>query len=202
MEPVLEIKTIPISIEYMISRGYYEVANTDASVKISYREGSLEIEMNPIKLNLDKIDINYSSGSTSMIGAETNSQNYRIDGTYTASNAYLKEGNMVFNLNITSNNNDSDIVLQKFNSDISFNFNSFFESESKTSWDKEQVFTEYEMDKLNFDWKMNRPEIKFIPGNIEFIIKEYPRIEINYIGTPIFVPPSSDPNYKPIDTKA
>jgi len=46
--------------------------------------------------------------------------------------------------------------------------------------------------------KRKKPE--FVPGNIEVIIKEYPRIEITYIGDPIYVPPSADPNYKPIDT--
>jgi hypothetical protein len=58
----------------------------------------------------------------------------------------------------------------------------------------------FEMDKLNFDWNIERPQINFIPGSIEFIVKEYPSVEINYIGTPIFVPPSANPDYKEIDT--
>jgi hypothetical protein len=58
----------------------------------------------------------------------------------------------------------------------------------------------FKMDSLDFDWNIERLRIDFIPGKIEFIIKEYPAIEINYVGSPIFVPPSSNPNYKEIDT--
>ena len=50
--------------------------------------------------------------------------------------------------------------------------------------------------------KLNKKEMKFTPGDIELIIKEYARVELNYIGSPVYVPPSADPNYIHIDTRA
>jgi predicted subunit of tRNA(5-methylaminomethyl-2-thiouridylate) methyltransferase len=55
------------------------------------------------------------------------------------------------------------------------------------------------MDKLNFDWNVERLQINFITGSVEFIINEYPKVEINYVDTPIFVPPSSNPYNKAIE---
>ena len=60
----------------------------------------------------------------------------------------------------------------------------------------------YEMDKLNFDWRMNEPQFEFTPGDIELTVKQRPDVVIKYVGGPIYVPPSSDPNYTPVDVEA
>ena len=60
----------------------------------------------------------------------------------------------------------------------------------------------YEMDKLNFDLKMEQGNFKFIPGDIQLSITQQPDVLIEYIGGPLYVPPSADPNYEPIDVRA
>lgn len=49
---------------------------------------------------------------------------------------------------------------------------------------------------LQIDMNINDPEMKYVPGSISFEIEQYPTIEIEYLGGPQYVPPSSDPNYK------
>ena len=58
-----------------------------------------------------------------------------------------------------------------------------------------------EMDKLNFDWKFGEGDFKFTPGDIELTVTQRPEVIIKYIGGPIYVPPSSDPNYEPVDVR-
>ena len=60
----------------------------------------------------------------------------------------------------------------------------------------------YEMDKLNFDWKFSQGDFEFTPGDIEFTMTQRPEVIIKYIGGPIYVPPSSDPDYEPVDVQA
>ena len=60
----------------------------------------------------------------------------------------------------------------------------------------------YEMDKLNFNWRMNQMNFTFVPGDIEFTMTQRPDVIIKYVGGPLYVPPSSDPNYEPIDMQA
>ncbi len=60
----------------------------------------------------------------------------------------------------------------------------------------------YEMDKLNFDWKIDSGEFKFTPGDIEISVAQRPDVIIKYVGGPIYVPRSADPNYEPIDVQA
>lgn len=52
-------------------------------------------------------------------------------------------------------------------------------------------------DPLPCDWNMQtRPMLEYVPGNIEFTVEQYPEVIIEYIGSPIYVPASADPNYE------
>lgn len=60
----------------------------------------------------------------------------------------------------------------------------------------------YQMDKLNFDLKVANGNFEFIPGNIELTVTQHPDLLIEYVGGPIYVPPSADPNYEALDVRA
>ena len=67
------------------------------------------------------------------------------------------------------------------------------------SWDGGELSIQYEMDKLNFDWRMNQMQFTFVPGDIEFTMTQRPDVIIKYVGGPLYVPPSADPDYEPVD---
>ena len=70
------------------------------------------------------------------------------------------------------------------------------------SWTGGEMSIRYEMDKLNFDWRMSQMQFTFVPGDIEFKVTQQPDVVIKYTGSPLYVPPSADPSYEPLDTKA
>ena len=39
--------------------------------------------------------------------------------------------------------------------------------------------------------------MEFVPGSVELIVRDRPRVEIEYLGEPIYFPASASPNYKP-----
>jgi hypothetical protein len=64
------------------------------------------------------------------------------------------------------------------------------------TWDPPVFSLNYEMDKLSFDWRtQNRPEMQYVPGNVEVDIEQYNKVVIEYLGGPMYVPPSAAPNY-------
>ena len=73
---------------------------------------------------------------------------------------------------------------------------------AELSWDPGELSIRFEMDKLNFDWRMTQGQFEFTPGDIEISVTQRPDVLITYVGGPIYVPRSSDPNYDPIDTHA
>ena len=70
------------------------------------------------------------------------------------------------------------------------------------SWSGGEISILYEMDKMNFDWRMEKMAFTFTPGDIEFSMTQRPDVIIKYVGGPLYVPPSSDPDYEPVDVKA
>ena len=70
------------------------------------------------------------------------------------------------------------------------------------SWTGGEMSIHYEMDKLNFDWRMEQMNFTFVPGDIEFTMTQRPDVIIKYVGGPLYVPPSSDPDYEPVDVMA
>ena len=69
-------------------------------------------------------------------------------------------------------------------------------------WEDGNMEIRYNMDKLQFDWKIDQGEFKFTPGDIEISVETMPSITFTYTGDPIYVPRSSDPNYRPVNVEA
>ena len=199
MEPLLEIKTIPMSLEMRINKARFELATTNATFEMSRSKGGLQMQMKPAKLKIDTIEARYSAGIKSAMHLISDFAKKGVQAGYEATATYAREGNLMLDINIMDNP-IPEIAMKKFISDVSFNLGFIPSTGPDISWDTGGISMSFAIDELDFDWNIERPQIDFIPGSIEFIISEYPSVEINYIGTPIFVPPSANPNYKEIDT--
>lgn len=201
IKPLLEIKTIPMSIELKVNKASYEIANTNATFELKRDKGGLQMEMKPTRLNIDTIETRYSAGIKSAMRSVEDFAKQGVKAAYEATATYAREGSLMLDIDIMDNP-IPEIAMKKFFSDVNFNIGFIPKTGPDISWEVGGISINFEMDKLDFDWNIERPQINFIPGSIEVIIKEYPRVEINYKGTPIFVPPSANPNYKEIDTFA
>ena len=65
------------------------------------------------------------------------------------------------------------------------------------SWSGNTLSINYQASELNMDWNTN-PEAKleFVPGTVEFIVNQRPKLEIEYVGEPIYFPRSAAPGYE------
>ena len=71
-------------------------------------------------------------------------------------------------------------------------------------WEAPEFNIEYEMDKLNFSARIGKGDFEFIPGSIELQIEQMPDIRIEYVGKPLYVPPSAAERFegKQLDVQA
>lgn len=201
IRPLLEIKTIPMSMEFKINKATYEIVNTNATFEVTRDKGGIQMTMKPAKLNIDTVEARYSAGIKSAMRSVEDEAQEGIQAAYEATARYAKEGNLKLDINFMDNP-IPEIAMRRFLSDVEFNIGFIPSTGPDITYEAGELSMNFEMDKLDFDWNIERPQIKFIPGSIEFIINEYPKVEINYVGTPIFVPPSSNPDYRAIDTRA
>lgn len=200
MKPLIEITTVPIQIEMKTTNAKLEYARGTAEMEISRDKKGLQIKSRPIRLNIDTFEARNSITPTVARSQEQNAQK-GIQAAYKATATIAQEGYLMMKTKL-----GEEVITQLSRQsllegvqDVGMQF--LPKVGPEITWDPAEMNIRYEMDKLAIDWKLNEGSFEFTPGDIEFTIAQRPDVVIKYIGGPIYVPPSSDPNYEPVDVK-
>ncbi len=196
MFPLIEITTVPIEIEMRVTDAKLEYARGTADLEISRNEGNLQIKSRPIRLNVDTFEARNSITPTTAT-AISEAAEKGTQASYEATAAYARQGKLLLNAKvgeelITKFAAESQMKDVKTNVGIEF----LPTVGAELNWDAGDMQIRFEMDKLNFDWRMNKASFEFTPGDIQFSVTQHPSVQIKYVGGPLYVPPSSDPNYE------
>ena len=202
MRQLLEITSVPIEIEMRTSRAQLQCTRGTAELEVSRDKGGLSIKSRSIQLNMDTFEMRQSITPSAPRSIEQSAQKGR-QAAYSATAARAQEGELYLKAQL-----GEDVQAQLAKTAISKEMYSqpamdFIPSEApEIDWNPGEMNIRYEMDKLNFDWRINQTEFEFVPGDIEISVKQKAEVIIKYIGGPLYVPPSADPNYEPVDVKA
>ena len=201
MYPLIEIQTVPIEIQMKVTNAHLEYARGTAQMEISRDKGGLQIRSNPIKVNIDTFEARSSVVPTTAQSIQQSAQK-GLQASYEATAVLARQGRMMMESPVDGTvipQMARDAVQQPM---VDLNIQFLPTSDADLSWTGGEMSIHYEMDKLNFDWRMEQMKFTFVPGDIEFTMTQRPDVIIKYVGGPLYVPPSSDPNYEPIDVKA
>ena len=192
MEQLLEIKTIPIKYELKVNHASLEYQNSTAEVEISRDKGGMKIKSRPIKLHLDTYEARNSVVPTTKTMISQKAQQGK-SVAYKATANYGREGQLLLNAKVGQGAEVLNQIFAERTKEPTGDFVLDFlpKTGPNIEWEEPEFNIEYQMDKLNFDTKIQKGDIQFIPGNIELSILQYPDIEIKYVGGPIYVPPSA-----------
>ena len=202
MRQLLEITSVPIEIEMRTSRAQLQYTRGTAELEISRDKKGLSIKSRPIQLNMDTFEMRHSIVPSAPRSIEQSAQKGR-QAAYSATASLAQEGELYLKAKF-----GEDVQAQISKTAISEEMYSqpamaFIPTEGpEIDWSPGEMNIRYEMDKLNFDWRINQTEFEFIPGDIEISVKQRAEVIVKYIGGPLYVPPSADPNYEPMDVKA
>ena len=200
MKPLIEITTVPIEIQMKVTNARLEYARGTAQMEISRDRGGLSIRSRPIRVNIDTFEARSSVMPTTAQIIQQQAQK-GMQGAYQATGVIAREGRMMMEAkikNVVPQLAKQQTMGELVNSNIQF----LPSAAPEISWDGGELRIRYEMDKLNFDWRMGQMDFTFVPGDIEFTMTQRPDVIIKYVGGPLYVPPSADPNYEPIDVQA
>jgi len=201
MYPLIEITTVPIEIQMKTKHATLEYTRGTAEMEVSRNgDGGLDIKSRPIRLRLDSFEARNSVTPTTARSVEQSAQAGQ-EAAYKATATYAQHGQLFLNAKLGEDviSKISEESLYKNVKDIGLQF--LPDAPLKIDWEEGDMQIRYEMDQMNFDWKISKGEFKFTPGDIEISIAQRPDVIIKYIGGPIYVPPSADPNYEPLDVE-
>ena len=201
MYPLIEIKTVPIEIQMKVTKAHLEYARGTAQMEISRDKNGLSIRSQPIKVNIDSFESRNSVTPTTATLIQQQAQ-AGMQSAYQATAVMAREGRMMMEARIDQDVIPQLVKQQNIGDPTNVNIGFLPTVGPDIGWDGGEMSIRYEMDKLNFDWRMEQMSFTFVPGDIEFTMTQRPDVIIKYVGGPLYVPPSADPNYEPIDVNA
>ena len=200
--PLIELKSVPIEIEMKITDAKLEYKRGTVDMQVSRNEGGLQIKSSPIRLNLDTFEARNSVMPTVATRIQRSAE-VGQQAAYSATATYARQGQLLLQARV-GQELVTQFAAEAQNKDLKTNVGIQFlpTTGPEISWDKGEINIRYEMDKMNFDWRTQNGDIQFTPGDIEISVTQQPDLIIKYVGGALYVPPSSDPNYEPVDVQA
>ncbi len=192
MEQLLQITTIPISYELKVNNARLERHSGTVDLEISRNRGGLQIKSRPVKLHMDTYDARNSMVPTTKTSIYQAAQR-GSDQAMEAAARYAREGKMYMKSQPGEGAQAINQMIVERTAYPTGEFELSFIPKAGVNINASEPYLSirYQMDKLNFDWRVNEGGVKFIPGDVEISITQYPDVKIEYVGDPMYVPPSA-----------
>ncbi|MDK2936082.1 MAG: hypothetical protein PWP62_1090 [Eubacteriaceae bacterium] len=174
MENLITIETIPIEIEFVEKEPLHLSSVHNAQFEVKQADGQQQIQSKPIRIAIQD--------------TFEPSQSYNWENsTYTVTSKLDSDGNLQLNLSLEDGEAKA-IRFKQVNRSI----------DSMTSQAKGIESGSMQMSIPMTSLSSGMPDTSnFLPPDLELVVTQRPQVVIKYIGGPIYVPPSADPNYSP-----
>ncbi len=191
MEQLLQITRIPIRYEMKITNARLEQHHGSASVQIHRQKGGLQIQNRPSRLHMDTYDARNSivpTTKTSIYQAAVRGQQRAASVTA----RYAREGRILMEAQPMDGGQTIKQIMAERMEPATGDFQLAFlpTAPVNISASEPSLMMNYQMDKLYFDWRIDNGDVEFIPGDVEISITQYLDVQIEYVGDPMYVPPS------------
>lgn len=184
MDPLITIETVPIKIEYSEKESAHTTSVQSAKLNISRNDNSMMIHSDPISIPLtDTFELSSSSDLNNL--------------TYTATAQYSDNGNLIMNVQMSGTETDNTLQYQQFGRGIDHMVDYFPDSIGNPSKQIENMQIGFDMSGFIGSGQTGATGVdtSFYPPDLEFKVVERAKVIVKYVGGPIYVPPSADPEY-------
>jgi len=196
---LLQISSTPIRIEINVTRASLESpAKQLPRMNVRTEKGGFRMEARPAKLNIDTYEARKSTGISKMNTSDFIDHEVQrgIKLAYQGTARIVEEGN-----SMARGSSPVDVAVQ--NQRAGYSIETFMEFIPKTgahfSYQEGVLNIDYTVDDSTVNWEnLEAARLIFNPGTVEISVAQYAKVEIEYVGDPIYVPPSANPNYVPM----
>lgn len=184
MKPLITIETVPISIEYVEKKTTHH-ANQSAKLHVTKDNDLMTIQSHPINIPLtDSFEPSPALEDYSGL-------------TYTATANYSGNGNLSMNV-LVGNEKSNSYQYQQFTKGIDNIIDFVPYSSNRSSYGFESMQINFDMSQLTGGLpSVDNIGTSFLPPDLELKVVEMPKVIIKYVGGPLYIPRSADPNYVP-----
>lgn len=195
MAQVIKITTTPMESSLEIKNAQLKVGSpAEAKAQMSSQNARINMNSQNIKVKLDSFEARRSMGLVSPSGLMYNMAQAGQQAISEVTSRYAMEGNRM--AQTFSGETIPDIVMSRVNPNLQMELKLMPSVPLDIDWEPAQANFEYVPGNLDINWQTRQREMEYIPGSIKMTISQYPKVNIEYVGKPIYAPPSADPDYK------
>lgn len=199
MELLLSIRTIDAQYEMHIEPAKLEAIAPEPSHQVIRDKGGLKIQSRPPKLLMDTYEARASMGQKTPARLTQESSDQNLQTALEATAQIVRDGNRL--ADPLSGASPAALAQERVLAGIAAASQTVIAAipsvPAQISLEPGSFSMDYTPDQLTFDWDTeSRPAMEFTPAQIRVSITERPRLEIEYIGKPLYVPPSASPDYE------
>ena len=199
MEPLLRITTIPMAYKLNIINAKLEYSSQKTELNITREKGRLNINSRPASLKIDTFEARASLFPSPLQSTYKAAEKGKA-AAFEATARCAKEGRMMSLAKPGVNVNAQIDSIRNAKPTGQFMIGFIPGAGPNIEWIEPSFSMEYQADRLNFDCRVLNGNIEFKPGKIEMEITQYPEVVIEYLGKPIYVPPSAMQEFTYMDT--
>ena len=200
MKPLLNIRTVPIEFEFRTTRAALRANNNPPpTADVQRSRGKRDIQQTPGRLNIDSTETRASIGVKTTQRSVSDFADHSRNEARAAAREISEGGSRIVDSH-GQGNPIVDVALSRMNMNRTREYVlDFIPSVApQIEYTPGNVSFDFSMDQLQYNWNVNtRAQLEFVPGSIEFTVVRHPQVIIEYMGGPIYVPRSADPNYEP-----
>ena len=196
MEQLLKITMIPLNYEMKITNAKLELKRGEAQMQVQRQRGGLRIRTQPSRVRIDTYDARNSVVPTTKTSIyQAAGRGLQNAGEVTA--RYAGEARILMEARPGEGGQAIDQIVTNRTSQPTGEFQLGFIPAvgANISASQGTIDMRFQMDRLIFNWRVNNGNIQYVPGDVEISITQYPDVQIEYLGKPMYVPPSASPQY-------
>ena len=192
---LLQISTTPIKYELEIERARLEYDQDFLPrAKVNTRQAKLDLKSSNAQVLIDTYKARRSIGQYNTGDWHKMFADKGKESISKATRDHVDTGNALSRIDLGVN--ISQIIEQKM-LDQPVLYMAFLPNPgAEISWIPSDFSISYQEGKLNYDWENMRNIMNYVPGSVRMRILQQPKVNIEYIGRPIYIPPSADPEYE------
>lgn len=190
----LEITSRPIKWEFEIEPARLRMRQSEnPAAELDYKPAQTEIHSKNIEMRLDSTDLWASLEMRGMTDFWLEAGRKGREGAQAATREAVEFGNQI--AHIEDGVTIAQVIQQKMlEQPETYTF--FLPAPYNISWQPNEQSINYEPADVSIDWQIEKSLMDYVPGSFAINILQRPEVEIKYVGAPIYVPPSSAPDFE------
>ena len=194
MQQLLQITTTPAKYELDITNAKLDYnQNFIPKVEASTTPGKFKIKTSPTTLRLDTYEARHSVGFAKI---DDIIRDNAEKGKENVSRYISKTVQMGKNLGSIEKGTTISSLMKQRVLEQPTSITVFIPSNgADVSWQPGSIKTEYDVGSVKNDWQITPYSTNYTPGSVKLRLIQKPSVDIEYVGSPQYVPPSADPNH-------